>query len=58
MGRSMGMSFRSGRKKWGKGMSQVEPPLKRLEFVKSLIENVLGDNLRLFTGGGRGHGRR
>ena len=33
-------------------MSQVKPPLKRLEFVKSLIENVLGDNLRLFTGGG------
>ncbi len=26
-------------------------PLKRLEFVKGLIEDIQGDNLRLITGG-------
>ena len=36
----------------GKRDEPSETSFKRLEFVKSLIENVLGDNLRLFTGGG------
>ena len=36
----------------GKELGHGKPPLKRLEFVKRLIENVLSDNLRLFTGGG------
>jgi len=28
-----------------------ETSLKRLEFIKRLIEDIQGDNLRLFTGG-------